>query len=242
MGIDFTFLGCGSAFYPELGSNSAYFIDKDQGMVLIDCGGDTFKKLHRNDAYLKAPSLTVFITHTHSDHIGGLGTLVMHSWYALHRKTSIIAADNTHARLITDILHANGTPKDSYDVIITWKRRYSGFADPLRTAQYISTSHVSEIPSYAIEFNRPENITYWTGDTNDYQSVVDFLELHRSFIDMMYVDCSLRDNPVHLNLSALNTMIEESDRKMITMMHFDGMEASNAARQHGYHSAIDGMV
>lgn len=244
MGIDFKFTGCGSGFHPELGSNSAYFLEKDSGMVLIDCGEGTFAKLSTNNDYLHAASMKVFITHTHGDHVGSLGTLVMHSWYALHRKTTIITADKRHDMLIRELLGINGVPRQAYTTIITGHSRYDEFMDPLRTAQYIPTSHVSEIPSYAIEFNRPEHMTYWTGDSNDYMALGGLMSTHKKeHIDMIYADCSFSENPVHMDIHNIESILpDESWKGKITMMHFNGMHASDTARAMGYKTAIDLMV
>lgn len=64
MGIDFKFTGCGSGFHPELGSNSAYFLEKDSGMVLIDCGESIFAKPSTDNDHLHAAGMKILITHT----------------------------------------------------------------------------------------------------------------------------------------------------------------------------------
>ena len=72
MGIDFKSTGRGSGFHPEPGSNSAYFLEKDSGMVLIDCGESIFAKPSTDNDHLHAAGMKILITHTHEDHAGSL--------------------------------------------------------------------------------------------------------------------------------------------------------------------------
>ena len=73
--MELKFLGRGAAFYPVLGNTSAYDIC-DNNLFLIDCGETIFKKLFEKDIFNKINNIYIFITHTHSDHIGSLSSLI----------------------------------------------------------------------------------------------------------------------------------------------------------------------
>ena len=66
------FFGRGSAFADQ--HNAAFF--REQGdLILLDCPGTAFQKVkHFN--WSTVSSVYVLVTHTHGDHIGGLGTLI----------------------------------------------------------------------------------------------------------------------------------------------------------------------
>ena len=83
------FLGRGAAFNPKEGNTSAYFIENNQ-LFLIDCGESIFEKLVELDLLNDIESINLMITHTHSDHIGSLGSLVMYAYYTLKRPLNII--------------------------------------------------------------------------------------------------------------------------------------------------------
>lgn len=79
-------LGVGSGFSPELGNSSFLIWNNDEtSAVLMDCGSLIFGKLrememkqHRN---IISKIDTIFISHTHMDHCGSLGTLMQyHKW------------------------------------------------------------------------------------------------------------------------------------------------------------------
>ncbi len=70
------FFGRGSAFSDE--QNCAFF-ESDGGLVLLDCPMSAFHKiLHIQKRYAQ---FTVLVTHTHSDHTGGIPMLIHFAKY-----------------------------------------------------------------------------------------------------------------------------------------------------------------
>lgn len=57
------FLGRGSAFNTNEGSNSAFIKDNDT-LFLIDCGEDTFSKIIKFNILENIKNIHIFITHT----------------------------------------------------------------------------------------------------------------------------------------------------------------------------------
>jgi ribonuclease BN (tRNA processing enzyme) len=68
------FLGVGNAQSPTLGSSSSVLEKNDNPLLLIDCGPDTLNRFRQ--IYAEKEPASLFITHTHFDHIGGL-----ESWF-----------------------------------------------------------------------------------------------------------------------------------------------------------------
>ena len=91
--MELKFLGRGAAFNPKEGNNSAYFVENNQ-LFLIDCGESIFERLVESGLLESVESINLMITHTHSDHIGSLGSLAMYSFYALHKPLNIILPEN----------------------------------------------------------------------------------------------------------------------------------------------------
>jgi len=91
--MELKFLGRGAAFNPKEGNTSAYFIENNQ-LFLIDCGESVFERLIELDLLNNIESINLMITHTHSDHIGSLGSLVMYAYYTLKRPLNIILPEN----------------------------------------------------------------------------------------------------------------------------------------------------
>lgn len=99
------FFGRGSGFTCE--HTSAYFTTKDKEIIIIDCPVSTFQKLrdvnldNYDDCY-------VLITHTHGDHIGGLGLFVQYAFFTLKRSVTIVAPSNAVANDILTLLTIEG--------------------------------------------------------------------------------------------------------------------------------------
>jgi ribonuclease BN (tRNA processing enzyme) len=82
MSVTLTVLGAGSAFNFDKG-NVSYLVESPDGCALIDCGftvPGALKAMGKLDAVTD-----VFITHTHSDHIGGIELLAQWRYFvSLH--------------------------------------------------------------------------------------------------------------------------------------------------------------
>lgn len=74
------FLGIGSAWNINEDDTSAY-IKKDSQMILIDCDESIARKIIKEDLLFDINELYILISHTHSDHIGSIGTLLFYSKY-----------------------------------------------------------------------------------------------------------------------------------------------------------------
>lgn len=71
------FLGIGSSFAVKNENTSAFYIDKGT-LNLFDCGESIFKVAKEKNIFNDVNSVNIFLTHTHSDHCGSLGTLVFY--------------------------------------------------------------------------------------------------------------------------------------------------------------------
>lgn len=96
------FIGCGAAFAPQYGNNSAFFKFNEKmrdkcttkrSMFLIDCGSDVFSNIIKNNIlYDVNGNLYIAITHFHSDHIGSLPDLLFYCYYVKNIKVYIMAS------------------------------------------------------------------------------------------------------------------------------------------------------
>lgn len=103
------FLGTGSAFNTKLGNTSAYLLNNDKSaMLLFDCGETVFSKLKPIlEKNKNINEFTICITHSHSDHIGSLPTLLYYLYYVY--KDECKCNKNINVHIIT---HPN-----NYDII-----------------------------------------------------------------------------------------------------------------------------
>jgi ribonuclease BN (tRNA processing enzyme) len=82
--VKISFLGTGDAFSAGGRSQSAYLMESPigspDGALLLDCGSTALASLNRQN--LRTASIdTIFLSHLHGDHIGGLPFLFLHFLY-----------------------------------------------------------------------------------------------------------------------------------------------------------------
>ena len=97
------FLGIGSAWNINEDNTSAY-IKKDDKMILIDCGESIARKIIANDILSGIKELYILISHTHSDHVGSLGTLLFYSKYNKQVPLHLLKQNNNKVVFLHELL------------------------------------------------------------------------------------------------------------------------------------------
>ena len=212
------FLGRGSAFNPKEGNTSAYFIENNE-LFLIDCGETVFTKLIQKDLLNNINNINVLITHTHSDHIGSLGSLVMYSYYYLKKPLNIIITkDAKYLRNIEGILKGFGCTNEMYNYIL--EKEYDNKFISFEKIRYIETKHCDELNCYGIIFVTNNGIVYYSGDTCEIE-IIKKLIFSEEKIDKIYIDASSTLSSVHLYIGKLIEEIPEKYRNKVYCMHFN---------------------
>lgn len=232
--MDLTFLGRGSAFYPKEGNTSAYFIENKQ-LFLIDCGESVFKELLEKGILESIDEINLLLTHTHSAHIGSIGSLTLYSYYTLQKPLQIIMKEG--AKYITNInkiLSGFGCTKEMYHYISEkeFDYKYQNF----QSVRLLETRHVDELHCYGILFQTENGLIYYSGDTKELVNIKLLLE-SKEKIDKIYVDTSAANFPgnPHLYIEDLYKEIPEKFRDKIFCMHFNNEECMKKASQLGFH-------
>lgn len=231
--MDLKFLGRGAAFNPKEGNTSAYFIEK-KDLFLIDCGESVFERLIDKNLLEKIDSVNVMITHTHSDHIGSLGSLVMYSFYTLHKPLNIILPENAkHLSNIENILSGFGCTKLMYNYV--FEESFDNKHNTFNNIRYIVTNHCKELNCYGLLFNTNNGIVYYSGDTNDVNSIKALIDSKKQ-IDKLYIDTTSINYPgnVHLYIGILNDIIPNKLKKYVYCMHFNSDDCIYKAKEYGF--------
>ena len=227
------FLGRGSAFNPKEGSNSAYFVEGDE-LFLIDCGENTFGKLLENKVLENIKTINLMITHTHSDHVGSLGSLVGYSFYVLRQPVNIILPDNAkHLSSIGKVLSGVGctTQMYYYKDEKTFDEKYENF----QKIRYIETKHCDELNSYGILFATQKGKVYYSGDTREIDTIKTLIDSGQP-IDKIYIDTTTNNfssNP-HLYIGILQRTIPEEMKSQVYCMHFNDDDCIEQAKILGF--------
>jgi len=231
--MELNFLGRGAGFYPAEGSTSAYFLDKGE-LFLIDPGESVFGTLVEKKILDSVSALNLFITHTHSDHVGSLGSLLLYASVVKKFKTNIITGESmTFIPQINTLLKIYGVPERMYQIANApaFDNRYSQF----NNVRYIKTFHCDELETCAILFETNSGLVFYSGDMKDPAPIQEILKSGRK-IDKIYLD-SYSDqtpNPFHFKLQEIYDIIPPELRPSVYCMHFNSRQCMQDAIAFGF--------
>ena len=231
--MELKFLGRGAAFNPKEGNTSAYFIEGNQ-LFLIDCGESIFERLIENEVLQGVDNINLMITHTHSDHIGSLGSLVMYSYYVLHKPLNIIMCLGAkHLSNIDKILNGFGCPLQMYEYIN--EKDFDDKYESFQNIRYMETRHRDDLACYGLLFNTKNGIVYYSGDTREVNNIKNLIDSGQK-IDKLYVDTTTENYPgnVHLYIGTLNETIPDSLREYVYCMHINNDDCIEQAKKYGF--------
>lgn len=227
------FLGIGSAWNINEDNTSAY-IKKDSKMILIDCGESIARKIIKEDILSGVNELYILISHTHSDHIGSIGTLLFYSKY----KKNIIN------RIVV--------PKD--EVFISNLKEYVRLVDISTEVEFVEekflkdkfnfinfsilkANHVKNLPCYCFLLEDNENLIYYSADNNNIEYIKKYIKYPKAQIYTEICDNpNLKDE--HLLLKILEDTVNINERKRIFLMHINEVLDTVQLRQKGFNIPV----
>jgi len=231
--MELTFLGRGAGFNPVEGSTSSYFLDNGE-LFLIDPGESVFHTLVAKKILDSVSALSVLITHTHSDHVGSLGSLLLYASVVKKFKTNIITDKNmAFAPNISTLLKIYGVPEKMYQFADSsaFDNRYSQFSK----VRYIKTFHCEELETCAILFETSGGLVFYSGDIKDPAPIMEIIKSGKK-IDKIYLDSNNdpNPNPYHLRLKEIYDVAPPELRSRIYCMHFSSSQCMDDARAFGF--------
>lgn len=226
------FLGRGSAFHSQ--NNCGFFV-KDRELVLMDCPMSAFHRI-REIGFEKLVDggpkcVTVFVTHTHSDHVGGIGMMIHYCYYILHLPVRVITANEKTEQNVEYLLRVlEGCCEEGYSLMTEQqaKKEYPWIVGAVETV------HTPQLEGRCFGWViQPEGTRIvFTGDTTTLEPFVPYLEKGT----YLYTDASAHDCVVHMHIKDLEQIIPELRRKgvQVYFMHLDDEQLlGEAARKTG---------
>ena len=233
--MELLFLGRGSAFNFSEGNTSAYFIDKNE-LFLIDCGESIFERIMENKLLENVKNINIMITHTHSDHIGSIGSLIMYCYYVIKKKVNIIISkDCLYKDDLINLIRIFGCTKEMYRVID--EKKFDNKYNLFNNIRFLKTEHVSQIPSYGILFDTKNGLIYYSGDTKELNNISNIISGKKN-IDKIYIDTTSTNtkNNVHVYIGELNELIPEQLKNKIYCMHINDKKCIEMAHEYGFNA------
>ncbi len=218
------FFGRGSAFCPD--NNSAYFTDGND-LILIDLPMSSFHKLiHADPQSLYDPDIEriekiyVLVTHTHSDHIGGIPMLAHYAFYVRGGLPVYVVAPS---REIADDLEfflnrLEGCDKKAYTII-------TADSLPGLIKDVIPTTHTDNLQGRCFGYHLSVNgqSVIYTGDTNTLKPFIPCIDGDA----VLYTECASIRSGVHLYLpDIMEDLVHLSESgTQVFLMHLDDESA-----------------
>ena len=207
------FLGRGSAFSDE--QNCAFFRTETE-FVLLDCPMSAFHRLRKFPAEAFRGGICVMVTHTHSDHIGGIPMLIHYAKHLLHIPVTVIVPTE---ELVGDlrflIERLDGCKPEDY-VLTTAAECGAPWLNtvvPVRHSEGLSGRCFGYVLSVS-----GQTVVY-TGDTAELEPFLPYL----SEGAFLYTEAASFDSGVHLFLEkALSTLRQLcASGVRVYLMHLD---------------------
>ncbi len=242
-----TVVGCGDAFGSGGRLQTCYHVEDAGQQLLIDCGATAMIGLARTGLDPNEIS-TIFISHLHGDHFGGLVWWLLHAQHIAKRTAplDVVGPVNIEARFIAAV-------EALFPGASRVKRRFS-----LRFHEYVKespltvgpatvipyeVSHPSGSPPYALRFTVGRRTVSFTGDTEWVESLVPA----GKDADLYIMECYsyAGPTPYHLDWPVISANLPRIGPKRVMLTHMNAAmlaAAPNFAERRDIILAEDGLV
>ena len=219
------FIGIGGATNIELGGNCCYL--KDNGnLLLIDmCEGAT-ERLEKEEVFKDVKNIYIAITHTHFDHVAGLGVFIWYCNFYLNISPKIIYSNFKYKYHLKNLLKLTGVDKKYVEFI-----KDSSFKINDLTLNMKLTTHTPKLQCFGIMFEDKDGKYYYTGDTNDIDYIRKICE--DETVKTIYTEVATETYDVHIKYDDIANL----DKEKLVLMHFDTIDLYNKAREEGFKTA-----
>ncbi|KQO88975.1 MBL fold metallo-hydrolase [Methylorubrum extorquens] len=235
-------LGCGDAFGSGGRFNTCFHVDAPGGAFLIDCGASALIAIRR---FGVEPNRirTVFLTHLHGDHFGGLPWLILDGQLVSGRTEplTVVGPPGTVERLpaaMEVLFPGSSTVERRFPVEVVEMEA----GRPVETGGVRATAftmrHPSGAPAHALRIEAAGKVVSYTGDT---EWVEDIVAAGRG-ADLVIAEGYTVERPVkfHLDWATLKRRLPEIAPKRLMLTHMSPEMIAHPPD--GYIAAEDGLV
>lgn len=208
--MELKFLGNGSAFNVDAYNTCAYF-KTEKSLFLLDCGESICNRIIKLGLMEDVENIYVFITHTHSDHIGSLEALIYYNEVFLHKNFKIFYP---RRRNLKKLLKLTGV--DFPFTIYPIPKELDGLQ-----VDFVVQTHIPG--SYGYFFYGKDGSFFFSGDASEVNPRC-VEELLAGKIDRVYHEVTTSGSRIHTHLDKLKACFPENVRGKVWLMHFENEE------------------
>jgi ribonuclease BN (tRNA processing enzyme) len=238
-----TFLGSGDAFGSGGRFNTCFLVETQEGRFLVDCGASSLIAM-RKFGIDPNTIRTVFISHLHGDHFGGLPFMVLDGQFYSRRTgpLAIVGPPGLRDRLTQALeVFFPGSSKTAQRFEIEVQEMSAGETYPINGVQVTPflVNHACGAPPFALRLKCDGKILAYTGDTE----WTDTLLSACRDADLLISEALTFDRKVkfHLDYVSLKANLESIGAKRVILTHL-GPDMLAHSAEVVEERARDGMV
>jgi ribonuclease BN (tRNA processing enzyme) len=221
-----TVIGSSDAFGSGGKLQTCFHVRHRGGQFLIDCGATSLTGLFRQGVDPNNIS-TIFLTHLHGDHFGGLVWVLIHALHVARRTSplTVVGPAGTEARFTAAaeaLFPASTTTERRFDMIFRSHREGVTLeADGVRVTPFL-VSHPSGAPAYALRFEADGKTLAFSGDTEWVENLIAAAD----GADLYITECFAFEAPAryHLNWRTIEGNLDRLNARAVLLTHL-GPEA-----------------
>jgi ribonuclease BN (tRNA processing enzyme) len=244
--MQLTVIGCGDAFGAGGRLQTSFHVRSPRASFLIDCGTSTLIGMQRLN--LKPNDIdTVFVSHLHGDHFGGLSWLLIDALYVSRRTRPLVVAGplGIEARFVaaTEALYPGASSAERAFTLqfVEYEERQPLDIGGVRVTPF-EVKHPSGAPPYALKFELDGRVLTFTGDTGWTESLIDAAR----GADLLISECFQYDLKldIHLDYATIDANYGWLGAKRVLLTHMGEAMLAQVARVDAsrYLIAQDGMT
>jgi ribonuclease BN (tRNA processing enzyme) len=238
------FVGCGDAFGSGGRFNTCFHLVGTKINLLIDCGATSLVGMNKLAIDRNAID-TIFISHFHADHIGGLPFFLLEANYVTKRTRplTVVGPPSLKARF-PEVMECGfpGTKALELNFPLTLEELTIGKphdAGNVRVTPYHVVHDDRAGPCLGFRFEAEGKVIAFSGDTEWTDAVID---IGRD-ADLFICEAYTRDKPIqtHMALSSLEKHLDQIRPKRLILSHMSDDMLSRLAEV-PYEGAEDGKI
>jgi ribonuclease BN (tRNA processing enzyme) len=237
------FVGSGDAFGSGGRFNTCFRVERPSGDFLIDCGASTLIAFRRLGIDPNAIG-TIFISHLHGDHFGGLPFFILDAQFYSRRRTPLtfVGPPGFRERLLAAMevfFPGSSTTARKFEIDLHEIAPGNSLAINGVTVNAVEVRHACGAPPLALRFQCDGKTIAYSGDTEWTEALV---ELSRE-ADLFIVEALSFEKRItqHLDYASFRANAERIAAKRIVLTHF-GPEMLARLGEAVHETAEDGLV